>query len=66
MWWKRGAPPKNGPSEATLARIKAERELEKTLAQTPKYQALGDRLRKIREDNNFAAAFRHSIQGGNR
>ena len=44
--------------------MKAEAELRATRAQTPRYRDLGASLKEIRERNNFAAAFRHSIQGG--
>lgn len=56
-------PPDCQPSEATLARQRAEIELEKIKAETPAYENLAQRLKEIRERNNFAAAFRHSMSG---
>lgn len=49
---------------ATQARKKAERDLAATRAETPFYQALGDSLRIIRENNNLADAFHRSFRGG--
>ena len=49
--------------EATEARIKAELELAKTRAATPKYKALGDSLRDLRERNHFAESIAHSFRG---
>lgn len=56
----------DSPSEATQARLKAERDLAKTEAETPVFQRLAERLIEVREINHFEAAFRHGIQGGNR
>lgn len=52
------------PSEATVARIRAQAELEHTKAQTPRYRALGDSLRELRERNHFAEAFENAFQKG--
>lgn len=52
------------PSEATVARIKAEVALEHTKAQTPRYAALGKSLRDLRERNHFAEAFESAFQKG--
>lgn len=58
-------------TEATMARRRAELDLQAAQdrlaaarAETPKHRALGESLRRLREENHFAAAFRHSIQGG--
>ena len=49
---------KRRQSEATVSRIRAERELEKTRAETPAYAALGESLRKeIREANHLTELF---------
>jgi hypothetical protein len=61
MWLRHKADP---PSEATVARLKAERELAKTRAETPIYRALGESMRELRERNNFAAAIETSFRGG--
>lgn len=61
MWpWHRRTP----PTEATGARRRAEKQLEQIKAETPKYQAFGDRLRQLREHNNFATAIEQSFRGG--
>ena len=51
-------------SEATAARIRAERQLEATREKTPMYRELGESLRQIREENNFAAAIAATLRGG--
>jgi hypothetical protein len=51
-------------SEATRARQRAERNLAATKAETPKYRALAESLRELRERNNFAAAIETSFRGG--
>jgi hypothetical protein len=51
-------------SAATLARIRAERELERTRQETPLYRELAESLRELRERNNFAAAIETSFRGG--
>lgn len=61
-FWRR----ERGPSEATLARQQAERDLEKTRAETDEYRALGERLRHQREANHFAAAIAATIRGGSK
>lgn len=52
------------PSEATVARIRAEAELEHTKSQTPMYRALGDSLRELRERNHLAESFERAFQKG--
>jgi hypothetical protein len=47
------------PSEATLARIRAEDELERVKAQTPWWDDLAERLRYAREHNQI----REAIEG---
>jgi len=63
MWPLRRKPPPR-PSEATIARIRAERELELTRQETPIYRELAESLRELRERNNFAAAIETSFRGG--
>lgn len=50
-------------TEGTLARIKAERELAQTVAQTPYYEGLGRDLRTLRERNHIAEKIRMSLRG---
>lgn len=45
------------------ARKRAERELERMRAETPKYVELGADLREIREKNHLALAFLHAAKG---
>lgn len=47
---------------ACEARKQAERRLEQTRAETPKYQALGRALREVREDNHLAQALTKSFR----
>jgi hypothetical protein len=53
-------------SEATTSRIHAEKKLAETRARTPKYVALAESLKELREANNFAAAIETSFRGGRR
>ena len=62
MWSVRRRQPR--VSEATVARRKAEENLRATIAETPRYKALGDALRDLRERNNFAAAIEASFRHG--
>lgn len=62
MWPFRRKP--SHTSEATIARIRAERELERTRQETPLYRELAESLRELRERNNFAAAIETSFRGG--
>lgn len=50
-------------SEATTARIRAERDLEQIKAQTHVYRELGQRMRQIRERNHLAELFEHAMKG---
>lgn len=50
-------------TEGTQARVKAEQDLERTRAETPKYAELGRDLREIRERNHLALAFIHAAKG---
>lgn len=59
LFWKRD---KAAVAEARIAREQAERELEQTRAETPKYQALGRALREVREDNHLSQALTHSFR----
>lgn len=55
---------KADPTEAIASRERAERDLERRQADGARVSAMTDEWRRIRERNNFAAAFRHSIRGG--
>lgn len=57
--WKRD---KAAVERAQREREQAERELEATRAETPKYQALGRALREVREDNHLSQALTHSFR----
>ena len=62
-WLRRSHPP---VSEATLARRKAEADLERTKAETAYYAALGESLRQLREANHLTELFfvnRHRTRG---
>lgn len=61
---KQATPVRSAPSEATIARIQAEVALEITKAQTPRYRALGDSLRELRERNHLAQSFEAAFQKG--
>jgi hypothetical protein len=50
--------------EAIASRQRAELALERTRAETPKYQALAEALRQLRQRNNFAATIETSFRGG--
>ena len=60
MWFKRR---KTEPSEATLARKKAERDLERVMDETPKYQALGRALSQVVEENNLGRHLTEAFRG---
>ena len=61
---KHEEPPKRGkPSEATRARIQAERDLEETRAEAQHYRDLGNRLRELRERNHIAESLIHAFRG---
>lgn len=52
------------PSEATLARQKAERELDRLRrVDTPKYQALGRALAEAVEENNLGRHLTEAFRG---
>ena len=58
--WRRKPPVQPvdvGPLEGTEARRRAEEALERTMAETPKYAALGRALREIREANHLTELF---------
>ncbi|HJR90229.1 MAG TPA: hypothetical protein VJ782_08760 [Aeromicrobium sp.] len=55
--------PSTGDSEATQARKRAERELERTRAQTPMYRDLGERIRELRKHNHLAEGLRALLLG---
>lgn len=58
------APEQHEPSEATVARIRAEVALENVRARTPAFRALGDSLRELRERNHLAESFERAFQKG--
>lgn len=62
MWGRKKPEPVQ--SEATAARVRAERDLERRLDDTTRVRALTDEWRRIRERNNIAAAFEASLRGG--
>lgn len=49
-------------TEGSEARVKAERELAQTVAQTPYYEGLGRELRALRERNHIADRIRATIR----
>lgn len=53
---------KEGPSEATLARITAEHSYRRTQAETPRYRELADALRDLRERNHLAEAINKTFR----
>lgn len=53
--FKRDSEPRR--TEGTEARERAEQALTRTLAETPKYEALGESLKRIRERNHLTEAF---------
>lgn len=53
-WRKRD---RSAVTEATQAREQAQRALEATQAQTPRFEALGESLRQIRERNHLTELF---------
>lgn len=50
-------------SEATKARLAAEKELAKTRAETPMYRELAAALRDVRTRNHLGEAIAHSFRG---
>lgn len=50
------------PSEGEQARKRAEAALNETIAETPKFAALGASLRELRERNHFAESIRESMR----
>lgn len=56
-------PRRREPSEAERARAEAERRLAQIRAETPAYQALGNKLRILRERNHFADAIAATFRG---
>lgn len=59
LLWRRD---KAAVEAAKLAREKAEEELARTRAETPKYQALGRSLREMRERNHLGEALTNSFR----
>lgn len=51
------------PSEAERARQKAERDLIRTIEETPAFRDLGERLRVLRQHNHFAEAISATFRG---
>lgn len=62
--WRRKKQPMQTTTAATIARIKAEVDLEERHADTGRVRALTDEWRRIRERNNIAYAFEASLRGG--
>lgn len=58
------APELHKQSEATTARKRAEVDLEHVKAQTPRYRALSDSLRNLRERNGLREEFETAFQKG--
>lgn len=54
---------RRGPSEATAARIKAQRELEATRAETPKYRELAASLIEIQRKNHLGLNAARMLRG---
>jgi hypothetical protein len=59
FWRNTDAP----PSEAARAQKKAEQDLVRTRAETPKYRALGNALRDRIDENNLGRALTESFRG---
>ena len=59
-WFKRHD---HRQSEATLAREKAERELERTKAETPMYRALAQSLVEVQRENHLGARIADVFRG---
>lgn len=64
IWLRRKRRNQRQLHEAALSRRRAEEDLARTRAETPKYKALAESLRELREANNFAAAIETSFRGG--
>lgn len=64
MRFFRHEPPARKPSEATQARVRAERELERIRAQTPLFRALGELCRVARQDNHLRESFEETFLKG--
>jgi hypothetical protein len=66
--WRRTPPPVRrvdvGPFEGEQARRRAEEALERTVAETKEYAALGKKLREIRERNHLTELFYEIHRGG--
>lgn len=59
LFRRKGSP----PSEATLARKQAERDLAQVRSETPRYRALGRSLAEMVEENHLAAALTSALRG---
>lgn len=55
-WLKRFAPTPE-PMDGAEAKKRAEKELDKTMAQTPEFERLGQRLRRERQMNGLSELF---------
>jgi hypothetical protein len=68
--WQRRKPETRCPSddshEAEQARLQAEEDLAKTLAQSAAVREVADQLRQHRRVNHFAELFGQSLEGGQR
>jgi hypothetical protein len=59
-WRRRKSTP---PSEATRARLKAERDLQAVKAETPKYRALAESLIEIQRVNHLGMRAHNLLRG---
>lgn len=57
MKFLRWLAPSPGPLEGEKARIQAERDLDKTMAETPRYERLAEDLRRERQINGLSELF---------
>lgn len=62
-WWKFWRRRPKPPSEATQARIKAERDLAKTKAETPRIRELALSLIEIQQSNHLGHAAARVLRG---
>jgi hypothetical protein len=63
LFWRRTRDPR--PSEATTARIQAERDLEATKAETPRYRGIAQRHMEIQRVNHLGLSAAKILRGEN-
>lgn len=63
-WRKRDREDEPGESEATRARIRAERDLAQRRAEGHRVRSILNEWSRIQEENNIAANLRASVKGG--